>query len=306
MLTFLQIVMKPDFVVPLVATLVHPSCQESGSIFEAAAGHYSKIRWERSRGFLARPDENMTAGLLIRNHDKIVDYTNAEHPNGVADSMALLQQTTKLPPNPPNNDVNFKDKVVLVTGAGEGLGRAHAKYFARLGAKVVVNDIKFADKVAQDIKSAGGEATALTMSVEEGQKVVEFVVKTYGRIDILVNNAGILGDKAFMNQTDDLWYPVMSVHLRSTYLITRAAWPYFLKQKYGRVVNTTSTSGVYGNFGQSNYAAAVGSDNFVFMSAFANHDNRNAALLASAKPSLEKGKSTTFSSTQSRHQQAQT
>lgn len=250
-------VMKPDFVVPLVATLVHPSCQESGSIFEAAAGHYSKIRWERSRGFLARPDDNMTADLILRNHDKILDYTDAEHPNGVADSMAILQKTTNLPPNPSGNEVSFKDKVVLVTGAGEGLGRAYAKFFAKLGGKVVVNDIKFAENVAQDIKSAGGEATALTMSVEEGQKVVEFVVKTYGRIDVVVNNAGILGDKAFMNMTDQLWYPVMSVHLRSTYLIAKAAWPYMLKQKYGRIVNITSTSGVYGNFGQANYAAAV-------------------------------------------------
>ena len=254
--------MRPDWVVPLVGALVHSSCTESGSIFEAGAGHYSKIRWERSRGFLARPDENLTADVVLRNHDKIVDYTNAEHPNGVADSMALLQEAMQKPANPAGSEINFKDKVVLVTGAGEGLGRAYAKHFAKLGAKVVVNDIKFADKVAQDIRSAGGEAFALTMSVEEGANVVKATVDKYGRIDVLVNNAGILGDKAFMNMTDPLWYSVLSVHLRGTFQITRAAFLHMMKQKYGRIVNITSTSGVYGNFGQANYAAAVSAYDF--------------------------------------------
>lgn len=250
-------IMRPDWVVPLVATLVHSSCTESGSIFEAAAGHYSKIRWERSKGFLARPDDTLTADVVLQNHDKIMDFRDAEHPNGVSDSMSLLQKAMKLPPNRSPNNVNFKDKVVLVTGAGEGLGRAYAKHFAKLGAKVVVNDIKYADKVAQDIKSAGGEATALTMSVEEGEKVVKAVVDKYGRIDILVNNAGILRDKAFMNMTDDQWHQVMNVHLRGTYKVTKTAFLYMMKQKYGRIVNITSTSGIYGNFGQANYAAAV-------------------------------------------------
>ena len=242
-------VMRPDFVVPLVGVLVHSSCTETGSIFEAAAGHYSKIRWERSKGFLARPDDTLTADVVLQNYDKIVDFKGAEHPTGVADSMALLQKAMKLPPNQPRGEVSFKDKVVLVTGAGEGLGRAYAKHFANLGAKVVVNDIKYADKVADDIKSAGGEATALTMSVEEGENVVKAVVQKYGRIDVLVNNAGILADKAFMNMTDPQWFSVLSIHLRGTYQISKAAFLHMMKQKYGRIVNITSTSGIYGNFG---------------------------------------------------------
>jgi len=250
-------VMKPDWVVPLVGVLVHSSCNETGSIFEAAAGHFSKIRWERSKGFLARPDENLTADLILRNHDKIMDFSEAEHPKGTADMMTLLEKGLALPSNPVSGETDFKGKVALVTGGGVGLGRAYAMNLAKLGAKVVVNDVKHAEEVVEEIKSAGGEATAAVMSVEAGETLVRAVVDQHGRIDIVVNNAGVLRDKAFQNMTEEQWHTVMNVHLRSTYLITKAAWPFMLKQKYGRVVNITSTSGIYGNFGQANYAAAV-------------------------------------------------
>lgn len=250
-------VMKPDYVVPLVGVLCHSSCRESGSIFEAAAGHYSKIRWERSIGFLAKPDDSLTADVVLRNFDKISDFRNAEHPNNVANSVELLERANKQPSATLGNQVNFKGRVALVTGGGEGLGRAYSKLFAKMGAKVVVCDLKNAQKVADEIKADKGEAMALEISVEDGEGVVKAVVDAYGRIDIVINNAGILRDKAFQNMTDDLWFPVLNVHLRGTYKVTRAAWPHFLKQKYGRVVNITSTSGIYGNFGQSNYSTAV-------------------------------------------------
>ena len=250
-------VMKPDYVVPLVGVLVHSSCKESGSIFEAAAGHYSKIRWERSNGFLAKPDDSLTPDVVLRNYDKIIDFTGADHPKGVADSVSLLEKTMALPSALRGDQLNFKGRVALVTGGGEGLGRAYAKQFARLGCKVVVCDLKNADQVVDDIRSNKGDAVACKISVEDGDAVVKYVLDSYGRIDIIINNAGILRDKAFQNMTDDLWYPVMNVHLRGTYKITKAAWPHFLKQKYGRVVNITSTSGIYGNFGQSNYSTAV-------------------------------------------------
>lgn len=131
--------------------------------------------------------------------------------------------------------------------------------FAKLGASVVVNDLVDPEPVVQEIKKLGGQAVGSKASVEDGEAVVKAAIDAYGRIDIVVNNAGILRDKAFTNMNDDLWNPVMNVHLRGTYKVTKAAWPYFLKQKYGRIVNTTSTSGIYGNFGQSNYAAAVSS-----------------------------------------------
>ena len=94
-------------------------------------------------------------------------------------------------------------------------------------------------------------------SAEDGDVVVKAAIDAFGRIDILINNAGILRDKAFHNMDDKLWDEVIAVHLRGTYKTTKAAYPYMLKQKYGRIVNTTSTSGIYGNFGQANYAAAV-------------------------------------------------
>ena len=121
----------------------------------------------------------------------------------------------------------------------------------------MVNDLVNPDSVVKEIRDAGGKAVGSKASVEDGESVVKAAIDNYGRIDILVNNAGILRDKAFTNMDDSLWNPIINVHLRGTYSCTKAAWPYFLKQKYGRVVNTTSTSGIYGNFGQANYAAAV-------------------------------------------------
>lgn len=102
----------------------------------------------------------------------------------------------------------------------------------------------------------GGEAVGVKASAEDGETVVKAAIEAYGRIDIIINNAGILRDKAFANMDDKMWDQVIAVHLRGTYKVTKAAWPYMLKQKYGRIVNTTSTTGIYGNFGQANYAAA--------------------------------------------------
>jgi len=120
----------------------------------------------------------------------------------------------------------------------------------------VVNDLVNPDDTVQEIQKLGGEAVGVKASAEDGEKVVKAAIDAFGRIDIIINNAGILRDKAFNNMEDAQFDQVMNVHLRGTYKVTKAAWPYFLKQKYGRVVNTTSTSGIYGNFGQANYAAA--------------------------------------------------
>lgn len=139
------------------------------------------------------------------------------------------------------------------------LGRAYCLQFAKLGASVVVNDLVDPEPVVQEIKQMGGKAVGNKASCEDGDNVVKSAIDGFGRIDILVNNAGILRDKAFHNMDDNLWNPVVNIHLRGTYKVTKAAWPHFLKQKYGRVVNTASTSGIYGNFGQANYAAAVSS-----------------------------------------------
>jgi len=163
--------------------------------------------------------------------------------------------------------MRFDGKVVIITGAGVGLGKAYALEFAALGAKVVVNDLggkkdgqggdgKVADAVVAEIKAKGGEAVANYNSVVDGAAIVKTAIDSYGRIDIIVNNAGILRDAAFHKMTEQDYDLIMAVHLKGTYNVTRAAWPYMRSQNYGRVVFVTSAAGLYGNFGQANYSAA--------------------------------------------------
>ncbi|MBP17547.1 MAG: SDR family NAD(P)-dependent oxidoreductase [Pseudomonadales bacterium] len=164
---------------------------------------------------------------------------------------------------------DFQDKVVVITGAGGGLGKAHALEFARRGAKVVVNDLggsgdgvgasDMADAVVEEITGAGGTAIANKASVADmagAQSIIDDAVSAFGTIDILVNNAGILRDKSFKNMDMGDWDLVMNVHLNGTGYVTRAAWPIMYEKNYGRIVLTSSTSGIYGNFGQANYGAA--------------------------------------------------
>ncbi len=162
-------------------------------------------------------------------------------------------------------------KVALVTGAGGGLGRAHALLLAKEGASVVVNDLggardgtgaghNMADQVVSEIKAAGGKAVADYGSVADpaqAKAMVQTAVKNFGKIDICINNAGILRDKSFKNMTDDLWDIIINVHLRGTYLVTKAAYDQMIEQGHGgRIIMTSSTSGLLGNFGQTNYGAA--------------------------------------------------
>lgn len=168
------------------------------------------------------------------------------------------------------SEVRFDGRVAIVTGAGGGLGRAHALLLASRGAKVVVNDLggsvdgrgsgaAAAKTVVGEITAAGGEATPSFDGVdtqEGGAAIVQTALDTFGKIDIVINNAGILRDVSFHKMTHDDWDAVMRVHLAGSYYVTRAAWPHMREAGYGRVVNTTSAAGLYGNFGQANYAAA--------------------------------------------------
>lgn len=163
--------------------------------------------------------------------------------------------------------LRFDGRVVLVTGAGGGLGRAYALAFAERGASVVVNDLggdfkgvgkgsSAADKVVEEIRRKGGKAVANYDSVEAGEKLVKTALDAFGRIDIVINNAGILRDRSFSRISDDDWDIIHRVHLRGSFLVTRAAWDHMKKQKFGRIIMTSSASGIYGNFGQANYSAA--------------------------------------------------
>ncbi|KAK4226192.1 hypothetical protein QBC38DRAFT_456509 [Podospora fimiseda] len=249
--------MKPEWVVPLVAVLVHKNnTSESGSIFEVGGGHIAKLRWERSNGLLLKADDSYTPSAILKKWEKVTDFSNPQYPSGPNDFLTLLEESQKLGPSEQGEKVDFNGRVALVTGGGAGIGRAYCLAFAKAGASVVVNDLVNPDDVVNEIKKLGGKAVGIKASAEDGEVVVKAAIDAFGRIDIVINNAGILRDKAFTNMDDNLWDPVMNVHMRGTYKVTKAAWPYFLKQKYGRVVNTTSTSGIYGNFGQANYAAA--------------------------------------------------
>lgn len=250
--------MKPDWVVPLVAALVHKNnTSETGSIFEVGGGHVAKIRWERSGGLLCKCDDSYTPSAILKKWDSVTDFSKPQYPSGPNDFLTLLEESQQLGANEQGEKIDFNGRVALVTGGGAGIGRAYCLAFAKAGASVVVNDLVNPDDVVNEIKKLGGKAVGAKFSAEDGDAVVKAAIDAFGRIDIVINNAGILRDKAFTNMDDNLWDPVMNVHARGTYKITKAAWPYFLKQKYGRVVNTTSTSGIYGNFGQANYAAAV-------------------------------------------------
>jgi NAD(P)-dependent dehydrogenase (short-subunit alcohol dehydrogenase family) len=160
-----------------------------------------------------------------------------------------------------DSHLRFDNQVAIVTGAGGGLGRAHALALAARGACVVVNDLSISacEAVAQEIATTGGKAVAHHGSVTDTKAVADMVQSTmsrWGRVDILVNNAGFLRDKSFSKMTLEDFNDVINVHLMGTVICTQAVWDVMRTQKYGRIVMTTSSSGLYGNFGQSNYSAA--------------------------------------------------
>ena len=166
--------------------------------------------------------------------------------------------------------ISFEDQVAIVTGAGGGLGRSHALELARRGAKVVVNDLggamdgtggssEAAEKVVSEIKELGGEAISNGGSVSDrtgAKSMVDDAMESWGRVDILINNAGILRDKSFSKIELDDFQMVVDVHLMGAVYCTHAVWPIMREQNYGRILMTTSPTGLYGNFGQTNYGAA--------------------------------------------------
>jgi NAD(P)-dependent dehydrogenase (short-subunit alcohol dehydrogenase family) len=167
-------------------------------------------------------------------------------------------------------NIRFDDRVAIVTGAGAGLGRAHALELARRGCKVVVNDFGGgidgsggssgpAEAVVAEIRAAGGEAIAHGADVTNAEQVAHMVkvtTDTWGRVDILINNAGILRDASFAKMPLTDWCKVIDVHLTGAAICTQAVWPLMRAANYGRILMTTSSSGLYGNFGQANYGAA--------------------------------------------------
>jgi NAD(P)-dependent dehydrogenase (short-subunit alcohol dehydrogenase family) len=167
-------------------------------------------------------------------------------------------------------DLGYDGRVAIITGAGGGLGRQHALLLASRGARLVINDLGgsvdgtgsdkgAAERVVDEITALGGEAVADTNSVatpEGGAAIVQTAIDAFGQIDIVVNNAGILRDKAFHNMEPDLLNPVLDVHLKGAFYVTKPAFERMREQKYGRIICTSSAAGIFGNFGQTNYGAA--------------------------------------------------
>jgi NAD(P)-dependent dehydrogenase (short-subunit alcohol dehydrogenase family) len=167
-------------------------------------------------------------------------------------------------------DLSFENRVAVITGAGGGLGREHALLLASRGAQIVINDLGGAvdgsggdlgpaDRTAKEINDLGGVAVADGNSVstaEGGAGIIKTAMDAFGRVDIVINNAGILRDKSFHNMDEAMIDAVLAVHLKGAFNVTKAAWPIMREQAYGRIVNTSSNSGILGNFGQANYGAA--------------------------------------------------
>jgi 3-hydroxyacyl-CoA dehydrogenase/3a,7a,12a-trihydroxy-5b-cholest-24-enoyl-CoA hydratase len=165
------------------------------------------------------------------------------------------------------SDLRFDNRAVIVTGAGNGLGRSHALLFASRGAKVIVNDLggghtgggkssTAADKVVEEIKAAGGEAVANYDSVEDGSKIVQCALDSFKRLDVVINNAGILRDTSFQKMSQEDWDLIYRVHVLGSFRVTHAAWNHMRDAGYGRIIMTASAAGIYGNFGQANYSMA--------------------------------------------------
>ncbi len=168
------------------------------------------------------------------------------------------------------SNIDYSGRVAIITGAGTGLGRDYALNLGKRGAKIVVNDLggavdgtgsgdAAANKVVEEIKALGGEAVSNYDSVataEGGANIVKTAIDAFGKVDIVINNAGILRDKSFIKTSEEDWDSVLAVHLKGTYNVTRPAFANMKENKYGRIVMTSSGSGIFGNFGQANYASA--------------------------------------------------
>src|ERR1700744_1432891 len=168
-----------------------------------------------------------------------------------------------------NNELRFDERVAVITGAGGGLGKQYALLLASRGARIVVNDTggsvtgdgsdsAAADTVAEEIRQRGGEAVADSHSVtapEGGQAIIDTAIRAWGRVDIVINNAGIVRDAPFEDMTPDRFEPLLDVHLRGSFHVTRPAWKVMQKQGYGRILNTASAAGILGAPGMSNYGS---------------------------------------------------
>ncbi|KAI0768061.1 multifunctional beta-oxidation protein [Trametes elegans] len=263
MLANLKARSSPAFVAPFVLAVTHPEGPDAnGRIFEVGAGYVAEVRWERSKGASFKTDKTFTPSAVQEKWEQITDFDkDPEHPQGLPDFdiQAKVAESSKVPSNAQGSpEVRFDGKTVIITGAGSGLGRAYAQQYARLGANIVVNDVdgKAAKAIVDAITKAGGKAVAAVTSAEDGEGIVKAALDTFGGVHVLVANAGVARPSAFEKLSEKDWDEVLAVHLRATYKCAKAAWPHFLKQKFGRIVTFGSQAGLYGLPGLVNYSTA--------------------------------------------------
>lgn len=255
--------LKPEHIASLVGVLTARNGPDvTGRTFELGGGFYSEIRWERSHGHVWKTDSSFTSSAIDKAWPDAEDFsTGVEHPTNPdpQEMLRIIELQKTLPENPQGDkSADFKGKTVIITGAGNGLGRSYAHYYAKQGANVVVNDVvqANADAVVKEVNQLGGKGAAAVCSAEDGDAIVKVALDSFGGVHALVCNAGILRDKAFVNMTEKMWDDVMAVHLKGTFKCCKAVWPIFEQQKYGRIVVTASPNGIYGAHGQCNYGTA--------------------------------------------------
>lgn len=256
--------LSPDHVAPLVGVLTARNGPDvGGRLFEVGAGFYGEVKWQQSEGHVYKADDSFTPSAVDLSWPKVKDFTkNVTYPNK-SDGPKMMEIVKLQPTLPPNQQgppppASFKGYVVLITGAGAGLGAAYARYFAKFGANVVVNDINKAavDKVVAEVNQLGGVGVAAPGDIENPEPIVKAAIDKFGTVHALINNAGILRDKAFINTTPELFDSVFNIHVRGSWKMAKAVWPYMHKQNFGRIVNTSSPNGVTGVHGQANYGTA--------------------------------------------------
>ena len=257
--------LDPAHVAPLVGVLTARNGPEvAGRLFEVGAGYFAETRWQRSEGYVWKTDESFTPSAVDLNWAKVKDFSkNVSLPaKGGPERMAsIIKLQPSLKPNQqgPPPAPSFKGYTVIITGAGNGLGASYARYIARFGGNVVVNDInqEAAQKVVDDVNKLGGRGAVAIGSVEDdAEKIVKVAVDNFGTVHALINNAGILRDKAFVNMTDELFNSVLNIHVRGSWKMAKAVWPIMHANNYGRILNTASPNGVVGAHGQANYGTA--------------------------------------------------
>lgn len=252
--------LKPEYVVPVVAILTHKSNEtETGGIFEVGGGFVAKDRWQRSKGLLLPADNGTyTPSAILERWSEVVNFEqHSQFPTDPPNYAQLFKTPSEMVPVKEGVRFSLEGKVVLITGACSKLGQAYCFAFAKYGAAVVAVDCEDPAFIVTKIRELFGSGIAIVGSPEKSDNIVQTAMQSFGRVDIVVNNWGSHDANGTSSTSNQNWLAVMRYNLWSTYKVTKAVWPFLLKQKCGRIINTGSSVGIYGSTGKAHYAAVV-------------------------------------------------